>query len=576
MSTALSPPLSEPSPVWRLGWLTPVRCRVILALLLAFGFFSHLHYLIVDCPIDLSGDEAQYWDWSRQLGLSYYSKGPLVAYIIRASCALFGETMPAVRFPAIVLAVGTSLVTYALTAFLFRSEKLALGAVLLTHLVPMFVAGSVLMTIDPPYFFCWGVATLLVARVLFSSAKPQAAVLLWGLVGMFVGLGFLAKYAMFLWLIGLVVFMLWDARSRRWFKTPGPWIMVGVSLLFTIPVLVWNAQNGWVSFKHVATQTGNDGAGGFNPLHMLEFFGGQVGAVGPGLAVLMVGACVVAWRGRKVMSALVDYTDAPDMNDAQNATRTARAIFFLLCIGASFFLLTLLTSLRAKVQVNWPAPAYFSLMILTAWFIGNRLRSFKTWKPWRGFFWFTVGFGLVVTPLAHDMSVIYPYLPKISEALNLKKPLTPRKIDPTAKIRGWEELGVRVGAELARLDSGAIVLSQDYQTTAACAFYVPGQPVTYYVGSYFTDPTVRNRQSQYDMWENRRLDQPELIGRDAIYVDAGGPSPSMLEDLRRAFDTVEPLPVLDIVQRGQKIRSFTLWRCENFRGMTYPAQSGRF
>src|SRR5881398_1203766 len=80
--------------------LTPARCRLaLIAWLLAWAVVN-IVYLNRFCPIDLSGDEAQYWDWSRQLELSYYSKGPLVAYIIRTSCAIFGETMPAVRYPA--------------------------------------------------------------------------------------------------------------------------------------------------------------------------------------------------------------------------------------------------------------------------------------------------------------------------------------------------------------------------------------------------------------------------------------------------------------------------------------------
>src|ERR1700733_12582303 len=71
--------------------LSPFVCRVIFAVLLVFNFYSSWHYLTHNCPIDLSGDEAQYWDWSRHLDLSYYSKGPLIAYLIRASCSLFGE-----------------------------------------------------------------------------------------------------------------------------------------------------------------------------------------------------------------------------------------------------------------------------------------------------------------------------------------------------------------------------------------------------------------------------------------------------------------------------------------------------
>jgi len=74
----------------------------LAAFLIVAAALGHLAYLVRDCPIDLSGDEAHYWDWSRHLDWSYYSKGPLVAYIIRASCAVFGDVMWAVRLPAVL------------------------------------------------------------------------------------------------------------------------------------------------------------------------------------------------------------------------------------------------------------------------------------------------------------------------------------------------------------------------------------------------------------------------------------------------------------------------------------------
>src|SRR4051794_26376776 len=238
----------------RLDWLTPPWCRTILALVLALGFLSHVRYLTHDCPLDLSGDEAQYRDWSRNLDLSYYSKGPLVAYIIRASCAIFGDTMPGVRYPAVAFAAGTSIVTYLLTKKLFGSERLALGAVLLNHLVPMFVAGSVLMTIDPPMFFCWALATYFAAIAIFDQKRWA-----WPLVGLAIGTGFLAKYAVMLWFVGLLVFLLLDERERRRQSLGGALLAFGIALLMTIPVIVWNAQHGWVSFHHVAHQTGASG-----------------------------------------------------------------------------------------------------------------------------------------------------------------------------------------------------------------------------------------------------------------------------------------------------------------------------
>src|SRR4051794_35976323 len=177
--TAIPAPHPPAAAAWGLTWLTPARCRALLILVLALDVAGHVNYLTNHCPADLSGDEAQYWDWSRNLDWSYYSKGPLVAYIIRASTSLFGNTMPGVRYPAILFGVGTSILTYLLTRRLFGSERLALAAVLLNHIPPIFAAGSFLMTTAPPMFFCWALATYLAAGALFDGQKWA-----WPLVGL--------------------------------------------------------------------------------------------------------------------------------------------------------------------------------------------------------------------------------------------------------------------------------------------------------------------------------------------------------------------------------------------------------
>ena len=71
---------------------------------------------------------------------------------------------------------------------------------------------------------------------------------------------------------------------------------------------------------------------------------------------------------------------------------------------------------------------------------------------------------------------------------------TPRTIDPTYKLRGNAELGLRVKDELAKLSPGAFVVSDFYEQTALLAFYVPGQPKTYYCGSYKSFDPARHCQ----------------------------------------------------------------------------------
>src|SRR5262249_37536490 len=140
------------------------RWRVLAALLILGAAGLHLAYLANDCQLDLSPDEAHYWDWSRHLDWSYYSKGPLVAYLIRGSCDLLGgwsraltaTEMLAVRVPAVLCGSLLLLSLYVLTTQVYQRERLSMAVVALALTLPAVAAGSSLMTIDAPYTCCWG------------------------------------------------------------------------------------------------------------------------------------------------------------------------------------------------------------------------------------------------------------------------------------------------------------------------------------------------------------------------------------------------------------------------------------
>ena len=68
---------------------------------------------------DLSFDEAHYWMWSERLAPAYFSKGPGIAFAIRASTALFGANEFGVRFFSPVLASGTTLLLFYFARRLF-------------------------------------------------------------------------------------------------------------------------------------------------------------------------------------------------------------------------------------------------------------------------------------------------------------------------------------------------------------------------------------------------------------------------------------------------------------------------
>src|SRR5204862_3425860 len=112
------------------------------------------------------------------LDWSYYSKGPLVAYLIRFGCALAGPwsrqwtatDMLAVRLPAVICGSLLLVSLYVLTVQVYRRERLALAVVTLALTLPVLAAGSSLMTIDAPYTCLWGWALVLGFRAVFRGS----------------------------------------------------------------------------------------------------------------------------------------------------------------------------------------------------------------------------------------------------------------------------------------------------------------------------------------------------------------------------------------------------------------------
>src|SRR5258705_8381551 len=138
--------------------------------------------------LELVGDEAYYCLWSRHLDICYLDKGPVIAWIIAAGTALFGQTVFGIRFFAVILSSATGIGIYLLARRLF-SDRVALWALIMAGVVPLFATGAMLIINVTPYVFFWyffALAFLLgIHRMRLS---PQA------LAGVLVRLGMLSQY----------------------------------------------------------------------------------------------------------------------------------------------------------------------------------------------------------------------------------------------------------------------------------------------------------------------------------------------------------------------------------------------
>lgn len=193
--------------------------------------------------LELEYHEAYYWTYSQKLDIGYLDHPPMVAWLNYLSTFIFGNTEWGVRFPTIPCYVLMNVFLFLLTKDIFDRSTACRALILLNVLRPFFETGF-LMTTDVPLMTCWA-GTIYFLHQVFLRDKRWG----WWGVGIFLGLGLVSKYTIALLGFAILVFMVMDKKARRWFFRPEPYAAFFVTIFIFLPVILWNMQNDWISFK---------------------------------------------------------------------------------------------------------------------------------------------------------------------------------------------------------------------------------------------------------------------------------------------------------------------------------------
>src|SRR5665811_5129 len=241
--------------------------------------------------LDLRTDEAYYWTWSKESVLSYLDHPPVIAWFIRFGTAIFGDTNLGVRFAGIL----AMLVTQLLLADIVRRVTHDVRAVVLAVLMPeaALYYGLLMAKVSPD-----------VALIPFAVAMVWALIRLrqsndarwWLAAGLFAGLALLSKFTAIMLAPAVAAFMLVPAWRRRWLTSPYPWVAALIAVAVFLPVLIWNAEHDWASFRFQLVRATADYALSLRTVG--DFIGLQFGLVGfILLPVVLSGVALTAWRG---------------------------------------------------------------------------------------------------------------------------------------------------------------------------------------------------------------------------------------------------------------------------------------
>lgn len=475
-----------------------------------------LFRLFYGAQLGLAWDEAYYWQWSRHLDLSYYDQGPGIAYCLRLGTLLGGHTHLGIRLVPIAFAALGGWLTF-LTTRRWLGEAVAWWMLLLLSLAPLYAAGSLLATYDSPLVICWIVALWLLTKLL-QEDKPA----LWYAVGPVVALGIASKLTTLMIAPGVLLLLALVPDYRKWLRTPHPYFAFGIAVLGLLPYALWDKQHEQMFSLHIKTlsQRHTDAAFG---RWFGDFLAGQALFVGPLVWVLSLW-CLVK------LKAIV---------------REEKARAFVLAFTLPLLAVCVWTSLRSKLEINWPTTMHLASMLPVAVLFERLWRDGK-----RALSLVTLGLNGFLCLLA--------FFPGAPGALGLTLPA-----EPFTKLNepyGWPELmtqtaaaGERLKAEGREVAYGSVT----YRVNSAMAFYLPGQPETN--GLYFN---VR--------WDNYKLwtDDKALVGKSLVMVNDVEDEKGSMELARQYFSSIEALPPILLTRPGynKPVKRWYIYLCRDFKG----------
>lgn len=381
-------------------------------------------------------DEPYYWLWAQQPATGYFDHPPMVAWWIWLGTAIAGDGPLGIRLLFIANTFATTAAAWGIGRVLF-TERIAWLAALWVNVTPLLGIAGIIATPDGPSVLFWTLTVLAFAMVVTTERGVW-----WLLVGLFAGLGLVSKYTNFFLGAGIVLALLLDPRLRRWFASPWLWAGGILALALFAPVVFWNAEHDWLSFRF---QFGRLGEARFTPVYLLTLLAVQPLIFNP-LAFVFLARATDIWR--------------------RGTSSDARAIGLLIATALPAVAFIIFQSTHGEVLQHWLAPVFPALTVAAV----AAAASLDVPRQWllRRIRTDVVPLALILTAVA------FAYV-----TLPLDR-YFPGK-DPVDSIRGWPEWAEKV--EALRLASGAAwIATAEYETTAELAYELRGRtaviPVT--------------------------------------------------------------------------------------------------
>ena len=458
---------------------------------------------IVAAVTPLAFDEAYYWQWSKNLAWGYYDHPPLIAFMIRAGTAVFGDTSLGVRFIALLLSVVATIAVFRAAAILLGSEHAGALAAVFFNLMPMVGVETLVATPDAPQIAAAAVLLYVLAKLAQTGNGAW-----WIAAGVAAGFALLAKYTALFLGLGMLLWLLAVPSERRWLASFWPYLGGVIALAMFAPVIVWNANHDWVSFR---LQFGRVGSGGFTLRYLGEFLAGQLGLASPFIAILGVAGVVSIAR-------------------SPHSQRTL--IVALMVPAVAFFIWH---SLRGRVQGNWPSFLYPAFAVAAV--AASMSPELEKWRALRWSRRLALPVAMFMTGLIYAQAV-FGLVPVVRE--------------PVSRMLAVGIERVAGDIEILRAQNNAnAIITTSYELRGWLSFYLPSRPPVIQVNERFR-------------WLNEPAPAADLFQGPLLYVTQIRNDQS--EVLAKRFREVTPLAHIGRYRNGATFDEYRVYRVDGLTG----------
>ncbi|VBB69718.1 hypothetical protein RIEGSTA812A_PEG_1191 [invertebrate metagenome] len=461
---------------------------------------------LVSHPLNLSFDEAQYWIWAQAPAWGYFSKPPLIAWVIALTTGLCGDGEACVRS-------GAPLAYLVGTLALYDSGRLLYGpvigfwsaAVFLT--LPGVAFSAMVISVDSLLLMFWAIALATLVRALVTNHFTW-----WMMLGSVIGLGFLAKYAMLFFVVSLLLYLVCVPMRRPLLQTAGPWLAMTLALICLFPNILWNATYHFATLKHTHENAHLVISSFFHPDKGLVFIGAQFAVFGP-ILMTVLARLVVCLR----------WVVAIDKN-ASLWMSFALPVMAVMSVEA--FL--------SRAHANWSAPAFVSATVLVvAWLVRlNRTGLLKA----------VLALHLAAATVLYNLDTV-----RVSMGFSYTE-----KNDLLRRIRGWDAVGHML-ASIRAQHPGTPLLFDARKVLS---------PLVYYTRPIAFDAAMWNKSGIATNHFELITDLNQAVSHSFLLITEHHTA----SHIAPAFFQTELVAVLRVPLYMHFTKEIRIFRCDAFRG----------